>query len=535
MLAGGIHHAELILLFLLFLVAGLTALSRRFQTPYPIVLVIGGLLLSFIPNLPRISLNPNIVFLVLLPPLLFAAAYNTSWRDFRYNVVSILMLAFGLVGFTALGVAIASEYLLPGFDWRLGLALGAVVSSTDAIAATAIATRVGLPHRIVAILEGESLVNDASSLLALEFAVGLVSSGSTPAFGAGVLHLLYLVGGGLGIGLVSAWLIHAVQVRLSDPPIEITVSLMAPYVSYLLAEGLHASGPLATVACGLYLGRMSAEVFSTEARLENSAVWKTLDFLLNGIVFILIGLQLPFILNGIRTLSHQELLFDAAILTAAVIALRLLWVYPGAAIAYAIRVHVLKQHETAPNRRSIFILGWTGMRGVLALAAASSLPLTTESGSAFPQRNVILFLTFAVILVTLVLQGVTLPLVIRRLGLSEGDAARVEEREARRQMLGAAMDYLNSIHNSKDEAMEPAWREVMQHYKQRFATVKDGRPEEHEPRRERFFQVRELSQRAREKERSALLQLRYENRVSDHILRGLERELDLLDLRFEER
>ena len=251
---GGIHHAELILLFLLFMVGGLTTLSRRFETPYPIVLVVGGLLLSFIPNLPQISLNPNVVFLVMLPPLLFAAAFNTSWHDFRFHLVSVLLLAFGLVGFTVLGVAVASEYLLPGFDWRLGLALGAVVCSTDAIAATSIAARVGLPRYIVDVLEGESLVNDASSLLALEFAASLVVSGQKPGFSDGLERMLILVGGALLVGFVAAWLIHRLQLRIADPPIEITVSLMAPYVSYLLAESIHVSGPLATVVCGLYSG-----------------------------------------------------------------------------------------------------------------------------------------------------------------------------------------------------------------------------------------------------------------------------------------
>src|ERR1700761_142712 len=252
MRAGSIHHAELILLLLLFLVGALTTLSRRFQTPYPIVLVVGGLLLSFIPNLPQISLNPDIVFLVLLP-LLFAAAFNTSWHDFRFHLVSVLLLAFGLVGFTVLGVAVTSEYLLPdSFDWRLGLVLGAVVCRTEAIAATSIAARVGLPRAIVDILEGESLVNDASSLLALEFAASLVVSGQQPGFGGGLVRLLTLVGGGLAIGFVAAWLIHRLQLRLTDPPIEITLSLMAPYVSYLLAESIHVSGPLATGVCGLY-------------------------------------------------------------------------------------------------------------------------------------------------------------------------------------------------------------------------------------------------------------------------------------------
>ena len=530
--AGGIHHAELILLLLLFLVGALTTLSRRFHTPYPIVLVVGGLLLSFLPNLPRISLNPDIVFLVLLPPLLFAAAFNTSWHDLRYNLVSVLLLAFGLVSFTVLGVALASNYLLPGFDWRLGLALGAVICSTDAIAATSIAARVGLPRRIVDVLEGESLVNDASSLLALEFAAGMVVSGTRPGLSDGIERLLVLVGGGLLIGLLAAWLIHRLQLRLTDPPIEITLSLMAPYISYLSAEAIHASGPLATVVCGLYLGRKSSEVFTTEARLENSAVWNTLDFLLNGIVFILIGLQLPFILSGIRTISHRVLLLDAAILCFVVIALRILWMYPAAQLAYFIRTRLLKQRTQPPNPRAVFILGWTGMRGVLALAAAISLPRTLDDGSPFPQREVIIFLTFSVILVTLVLQGLTLPSLIRKLGLCETDSLQLVERDARRRMLRAALDYLESIQTDEDKPDEPVWLDVMHHYKEQYAQVNEQPADIQKPTPSQWAEARELNNRVRNEERAALQALRLEDGISDHVLRKLERELDLLDTRF---
>ena len=529
---GGIHHAELILLFLLFMVGGLTTLSRRFETPYPIVLVVGGLLLSFIPNLPQISLNPNVVFLVMLPPLLFAAAFNTSWHDFRFHLVSVLLLAFGLVGFTVLGVAVASEYLLPGFDWRLGLALGAVVCSTDAIAATSIAARVGLPRYIVDILEGESLVNDASSLLALEFAASLVVSGQKPGFSDGLERLIILVGGALLVGFVAAWLIHRLQLRIADPPIEITVSLMAPYVSYLLAESIHVSGPLATVVCGLYLGHKSSEVFSTQARLENAAVWNTLDFLLNGIVFILIGLQLPFILGGIRGISRRDLLFDAGILTAVVIALRILWMYPGAWLAYFIRTRLLKQDYAPPTGRAVFVLGWTGMRGVLALAAAVSLPRLRDDGSPFPQRELIIFLTFCVILVTLVVQGLTLPLLIRKLGLCEADPLETVEREARKRMLRGALDYLESVESDETRPDEAVWLDVMHHYKERYAMVDGHKATEEDPTPRQWSQMYDLNNRVRAAERAALATMRNEHEISDHVLRKLERELDLLDTRF---
>ena len=239
---AGIHHVELIALALLLATAVLTTFARRFQTPYPIVLVIGGLALSLLPRLPHISLSPHLVFLVFLPPLVFSGAFNTSWRDFRSNLLSISMLAFGLVGFTVAGVAILSDWLLPGFDWRLGCALGAVVLTTDTIAAIAIAKRVGLPRRISDLIEGESLINDASGLLALQFAVALVVTGERPTLTKGMAEMIGLVAGGIVVGLISARIIHLLQRKIDDPPVEITVILTAPYLAYLSAEAVHCSG-----------------------------------------------------------------------------------------------------------------------------------------------------------------------------------------------------------------------------------------------------------------------------------------------------
>jgi CPA1 family monovalent cation:H+ antiporter len=273
-------------------------------------------------------------------------------------------------------------------------------------------------------------------------------------------------------------------------------------------------------------------VFSTQARLENAAVWNTLDFLLNGVVFILIGLQLPFILSGIRNIGHRELLFDAAIFTGVVIALRLLWMYPGAWLAYWIRTRLLKQNYPPPQARAIFVLGWTGMRGVLALAAAISLPRTLDNGSPFPQREVIIFLTFSVILVTLVVQGLTLPSLIRALGLCEADPLETVEREARKRMLRGALDYLESIESDKARPDEAVWLDVMQHYKERYAMV-DGPPKDvKDPTSGQWAQMYDLNNKVRAAERATLVKMRYEDRISDHVLRKLERELDLLDTRF---
>lgn len=297
MQSADIHHLEILIVIMMLLVVGLAAMARRFKTPYPIVLVIGGLAVSLLPNVPRVALNPEIVFLVLLPPLLFAAAFHTPWKSFCRNLTKTSMMAFGLVGFSVVGVAMITGHFLPGFDHRIGSVLGALVASTDAIAATAIAKQMRLPKRITDVLEGESLLNDATSLLALEFSVAMLVADSTPTFGAGLVRLASLVAGGVLVGLLSGWIIRRCQIHLTDAPLEITLTLLAPYVAYLAAEGAHVSGVLATVACGIFLGEKQSESLSPRARIEASAVWNTVDFVLNGVVFTLIGLQLPYVLK----------------------------------------------------------------------------------------------------------------------------------------------------------------------------------------------------------------------------------------------
>jgi monovalent cation/hydrogen antiporter len=416
-----IHHLELALLFIAVLVAALAALARRFKTPYPIVLVIGGLAVSFLPNVPRVVLNPDIVFLVLLPPLLFAAAFHMPWRSFRRNLTKSSMMAFGLVGFSVAAVAWLTPHLLPGFDHRIGFVLGALVASTDAIAATAIAKRMRLPQRISNVLEGESLLNDATSLVALEFSVALVVRGSVPTAADGVLRLLSLVVIGVVIGLAAGWLIRWSQQRLNDAPVEIMLTLLAPYLAYLSAEAALGSGVLATVVCGLYLGEKKSESLSEHALRDAAAVWSTVDFILNGIVFALIGLQLPIVLEGIRNANPGELLVDAAVLAALLIVLRLAWVYAESWTVLVFRK--LLRRPPAPRRtKETFLLGWTGMRGVIALAAAMSLPEFDNAGNAFPQRDLLIFLTFSVILFTLVAQGLSLPSLISALRVSREPA-----------------------------------------------------------------------------------------------------------------
>jgi len=528
----GIHSVELVVLVLLVLVVAFAALAKRLHTPYPIILVIGGLILSLFPNAPHVELNPEIVFLLILPPLLFSSAAMTPWRDFRYNLVSITGLAFGLVGFTVVGIAAASRWILPGFDWRMGLVLGAVVSTTDAIAATSIAQRLGLPKRIVDILEGESLVNDATGLLALQITTTLLVTGQKPSVFQSIWELLYLVFGSIAIGLIVGKVIHILELKIVDAPIEITISLIAPYFAYLAAEEARASGVMATVACGLYLGHKSSLYLSRGARLTGQAVWETLTFVLNGFVFLLIGIQLPYILAGIRRHHLGELLLLGLMFSGVVILLRLAWVYPGAALSFFIRRRLLHHHESRPDAKSIFIIGWTGMRGVVALAAAISLPELLDSGEQFPERNVMIFLTFCVIFVTLVLQGLTLPSLIRRLGLAGTGAHNAEEEHARREMVNAAIAYLEHSREDAEPEFVPVYDELVHTYRRRLNALESNHEAEPGARPQDYEQWREISRQVGKIQRATVLLLRNQNKIDDEVMRKLERELDLNEARY---
>jgi Na+/H+ antiporter len=532
MQGSGIQSIQIVLLLLLLFVAGFTALARKLQTPYPIVLVLAGLALSLVPAIPRVTLNPDLIFLVVLPPLLFSAAWLTSWRDFVHNLISISFLAFGLVGFTVLGVAGTAHLAFPGFDWRLGVVLGAVVATTDAIAATSIAKRVGLPQRVVDVLEGESLLNDATGLLALEFGLAIVVAGQTPTVASGFLRLAYLTAAGIVVGLLIGALIHWVEHYLDDGPIEIAISLMVPYAAYQAAEFIHASGVLAVVACGLYLGRGSAHFFSASVRIQANAVWSVFTFILNGFVFVLIGLQLPVVREGIRNYSLSSLLLYAGLFSLLVIVLRLLWVFPGAMLAYWIRGHFFNQNEPRPPARQIFVTGWTGMRGVIALAAALSLPEQLADGSPFPQRNMIIFLTFSVILVTLVLQGLTLPALIRALGLAGVTGPTSEETEARRIMAEAALNQLNKISEKAEPNSAALYDDLKEHYRRRLSSLpRDGEGKDGSD-GEAYAKFLAVSLELLRVEREAAINLRNSGRINDETLRQLLQELDLSETRY---
>jgi len=520
-----LHYVQIVYLFLLLMVVALAALARRLRTPYPIVLVLAGLALSFVPGIPHIALDPQVVFFIILPPLVYSAAWLTSWTAFSHHLVSIVSLAVGLVVFTVFGVAFGARLGIPGFDWRSGLVLGSVVSTTDAIAATAVARRTGLPRRIVEMLEGESLANDATGLLALQVAVGLVAGTESPSVGSVAWRIALLTGGGLAVGLVLAVVVDWFERRIDDGPIEIAISILVPYAAYLAAETVHASGVLAVVAAGLYLSHKSTHFYSASVRLEAWAVWNSLTFILNGFVFALIGLSLPEVLAGIKDYPLGTLVWWGILFSVIVIALRLAWSFPATRMNYFLR-RLLGQKEETPDSRQMFLIGWTGMRGVIALAAALALPQTEPDGTPFPFRNVVVFLTFAVILLTLVVQGLTLAPLIRLLGLGGADSTQQEEEEARRIVLDAAISHLDRARAADRPEHAGVYDDLIRHARERLEPF--GEESAQAALRARYQEaVRELLR----VERDAALRLRDEGKVSDELLRRLKRELDLTEAR----
>jgi monovalent cation/hydrogen antiporter len=534
-LGENFHAVEIVILLLLVLVAFFAVMANRLKVPYPIVLVIAGLVISFFPRMPRVPLDPNVVFVIFLPPLLYASAWTASLREFKRNAVVIGLLAVGLVAFTVWGVAEFSDHFITALDWKAGFLLGAVVSTTDAIAASSIAKSIGLPRRIVDILEGESLLNDATGLLALEMGLGIILRGDSPTLGTGALRLLYLVVGGLGIGLLIGVIVGWLERFIDDGPVELVVSLVVPYAAYLAGERAHASGVLAVVASGLYMSRQSANFFSPAARLQVNGAWEALTFMLNGLVFVLIGLQLPYVLAGIHgRFSRGTLFFYGAVFSVVLIVLRMVWVFPAVKIAEFIERKLMGHKNEPLTRPEVFVVGWTGMRGVLALAAAISVPEVLGNGRPAETRNLILFLAFSVILVTLVLQGLTLPALIRKLGLAGTTGIDREEREAREIILRAAIHHLREGRNRDGPAFEHLYDDLLHRYSHKLAAIGAGEEEDLQSvDMESISRLNSILDDALQAERRTLISLRDKGRISDDVLRTLERELDLAQSRYQ--
>jgi Na+/H+ antiporter len=522
------HQAEIIVL-LFACVAVLVVLARKLALPYPIVLVLAGLGLSFIPRLPTVRLNPDVVFYFFLPPLIYPAALFTSWRDFRRNLRSILLLSIGLVLFTTVVIAWVAHALVPSMPWAAAFALGAIVSPPDAIAATAVLRRLLVPHRIEVILEGESLVNDATALVALRFAVVALMT-STFSLGAATGRFVIVVLGGIGFGFLVGFIMRWVQRHLDDPPVQITISLLTPFAAYLPAERFHLSGVLAVVTAGIYLGWHSPLIVTARYRLQAFAFWEATVFLLNGFIFITIGLQLPEILRALHGELLSGLIYNAVLISAAVVFVRIAWVFSATYVPRFL-FKSLRARDPYPGWRNVAIVAWSGMRGVISLAAVFALPLTLTNGVAFPARNYILFFTFAVILTTLVLQGLTLPILIRQLGVEDDGGTDEEERIARLQANRAALDLIEELAKGCGVPVEVADR-LRAEYRERMAELERCQDDEDDRSGEIATpDYRRLQQEALNVERQTIIRLRNEHVINDDALRRIQRDLDLAEAR----
>jgi monovalent cation/hydrogen antiporter len=518
------HGSELLLLVLMVAIGGLSVLADVVRVPYPIVLVLGGLVLGFVPGVPPAELPPELVLVLFLPPLLYQAAFFSSPRDLRADARGITLLAVGLVLATMGAVAVVAHGLV-GLPWAAAFALGAIVSPTDPLAATAIARRLGVSRRLVTVLEGESLVNDATALVAYRIAVAVGVGGSFVIWEAGLRFLVGVVGG-VAVGLLVGWLVAELRRRLDDPPVEIVLSVVTGYVAYLPAERLGVSAVVAAVTAGLYVGWRAPELGSPGTRLLGFSFWEIMVYLLNAILFLLVGLQLHPILSELTGRSLATLVGQAALVGAVVIIVRVAWMFT---VPYLIRALDRRPNQVARRGgpRERLVIGWSGMRGAVSLAAALALPEN------FPQRDLIIFVTFGVILATLVLQGLSLPWLIRRLGLQRDDSEAQEELRGRLRATDAALARLEELaaeewtREDTVERMRGLYQFRRRRMKARAGYVEDDGSQDRSLAYQRL--VRELL----EAQRREIVRLRNQGEISNEVMHRIERDLDLEDARLE--
>ena len=459
------HQTLLLCLSLLLGVSLLVMLGQRLHISTPIFLVLGGLAISFVPGIPPIVIDPDLIFLIFLPPLLYEAAWFTSWKEmWRWRRI-IVVLAFGLVIVTAFAVAYVSSALIPGFTLAMGFLLGGIISPPDAVAATSVLKGINVPKRVISILEGESLINDASSLVVFRFALAAILSGSFVIQKAAT-DFLMVTFMGVAVGLAVAGVFYVIHRWLpTTTRISILMTFMAPYIMYLTAEEFHFSGVMAVVSGGLFLANHSHRLLSHSARIQGTGMWATVVFALNGLVFILIGLELPIIINGLGDYSRMEAIAYALLITLLIISTRMVVVLFSSVFTRMVG-RIISVADRNPGWRGPVIVGWAGMRGVVSLASALSIPLTMTNGDPFPHRNLILFITFVVILITLVFQGLTLPLIIKKVNYQDPDQ-RLPENE---QELAIRLQLLKvaSTHLDEKFAKSPINNELVENLKNRM-------------------------------------------------------------------
>jgi Na+/H+ antiporter len=518
------HTIEIILL-LLAVVTILAEVANKIKVPHPILLVLVGIVIGLVPWLPDFALKPEVVFLLFLPPVLYAAAWSTSWPDFKAARRPIGLLAIGCVIFTTCAVAWITHTFIPGFGWAEAFVLGAIISPPDAVAATAATKGLGVPRRIITILEGESLVNDATGLIAYKYAVGAVLVGSFGLWEAG-LQFLWVAIAGIAVGLIVGQLFLWVhKITPNNPTSDTTLTFLAPYVSYLLAEEFHLSGVLAVVTSGLFLAWHSSEVFSQQTRLQANGTWDTVLFILNGIIFILIGLQLPMILRNINDIPFSTLLLYGAIVSVTVIVVRIIWVFPATYIPRIIKR--VRRKEPTPDLKLVSVIAWSGMRGIVSLAAALALPLMISDTKHFPNRNLIIFLTFCVIFSTLVLQGLTLPKLIKMLGIKRDGHEDEEEHAVRMSVTSSVIEHIEENYSLlNDEVLN----QIKTKYEIRFQRLRRDALDQ-KLNDDQYAEIQRIRQELLNKERKLILDMRNKGTISFEVMRRLENELDLEETR----
>jgi Na+/H+ antiporter len=516
-----------ILVLLLIVIAAVAVVAACLKVPPAILLVITGVILALIPGLPTVKLQPDFVLLMVLPPLIYSSAVAMSWREFKFNLRPISLLAVGCVLFTTIATAAVAHWWL-GFSWSVGFVLGAIVSPPDAVAPLSIARKMQLPRRLVVILEGEGLANDASALILYRFAVVAVSSGVF-SFGQAAGTFAAIVCGEILWGIGVGWLMLRLRRWVHDPRVEIVLSILTPFMAYWPPEHLGGSGVLATVTTGLYISWNGLRLISAATRLQGIFFWDLLIYLIEGSVFLITGLQARTLIADIHGNSLSDLAGSAALVCAVVIVARFVWMFPATYLPRWL-FPAIARADPSPPWQWPFALAFTGIRGAVSLVAALAIPLTTENGAYFPERDRILFLTFSVILVTLVGQGLMLPAVIRALGLAnagrrEHHAERVEEFAARRQAIEAAIQRLNELATEQDLAhdlvrtLRTRLRDRLKHIEHRT----DG-----EDGHERLIELHEeLECILIAAERQRINDLYRDGKLKDEARRRIEHELDL--------
>ncbi len=528
------HEKLLLVLGLLFAVMLLVMLAQRLRIAYPIFLVVAGLAIGFVPGMPTITMDPDLIFLIFLPPLLYEAAWNTSWKEFKKWRNPIGLLAFGLVFSTSIVVAFVANVVIPGFSVTLGFLLGGIISPPDAIAATTVLKGLKVPRRTITILEGESLVNDASSLIVFRFALAAILTG-TFAMHQAAGQFILVAGMGVVTGLAGAHIMYSVHRFLpTNAATDTVLTLITPYILFLSAEHFHFSGVMAVVSGGLFMSFRAHEVFTSGGtRVNMLSVWHTLIFILNALVFILIGLELPEIVKGLGNISVRDAALYGLLISFTVIALRIAWVYLLADVPWFLSRQRLK-NVARPGWKNPLIIGWAGMRGVVSLATALSVPLVMMDGTAFPQRSLIIFITFCVIVVTLVFQGLTLPLIIRLIRIKELDPTLLEHEQhtgIRLRLDELALDYLQQRHSSTCEQ-----NSLLRHYAEQLKRDTAAHrlnldPASHVNHLKEQEEFQQITKAIHDLQRKELFKMKSEHTYTDETIRKAEHLLDISDLK----